>query len=380
MYRIAINGINSKAGGGRSILFNYMKLLDQEKLEDQYFLLTRKGEEFDWISNDNIDVVKLPKYYGKTILSPFIYEFLIDKWLKKKSIDVVFNLCDLIVNSKILQVYLFDWPYAINPESTIWKRMSWKDWFSRKVKLYFLEKRLHRPVVIVAQTPLVKRSLEKLYGLTNVEIAPNAVALDNMAADSEKKFTLPSGKKLLYLTYYYPHKNLEIFIPLAERIKAVESKYRIILTISGNQHPKAEKLLRNIRDQGLDDVIVNVGPIAMADVPSLYKQCDALLMPTLLESFSGTYVEAMFHGIPIFTSDLDFAKTVCGDAACYFDPHDPDDIFRKLDSVFEDTHRMKALTSTGLQVLSDLPDWPQTFRRYQKILRSELKRTPNSER
>ena len=145
MHRIAINGINSKAGGGRSILFNYMKLLDQEKLEDQYFLLTRKGEEFNWISNGNIDVVKLPEYYGMTVLSPFIYEFLIDKWLKKKSIDILFNLCDLVVNSKILQVYLFDWSYAINPESTIWKRMSWKDWFSRKVKLYFLEKRLPPP-------------------------------------------------------------------------------------------------------------------------------------------------------------------------------------------------------------------------------------------
>jgi glycosyltransferase involved in cell wall biosynthesis len=45
-----------------------------------------------------------------------------------------------------------------------------------------------------------------------------------------------------------------------------------------------------------------------------------MLFPTLLESFSGTYIEAMHFGLPIITSDLDFAHTVCGDAAIYCDP------------------------------------------------------------
>lgn len=49
---------------------------------------------------------------------------------------------------------------------------------------------------------------------------------------------------------------------------------------------------------------------------------DALLMPSLLESFSGTYLEAMHFGLPILTSDLDFAREVCHDAALYFDPWD----------------------------------------------------------
>ena len=378
MYRIAINGINTKFGGGKTLLFNYMRLLDQQELADQYFLLTTKGEEFDWLGNNNITVVELPAYNANTFFSPIVYEILIDNYLNKHSIDIVFNLGNLVINTEIPQIYLFQWPYAIYPQSIVWRRMDWKDWFIRKTKLHFLRKRLHRPVVTIAQTPLAKLALEKLYGLTSVEIVPNAVALDNMTAESGRKFALPPGKKLLSLTYYYSHKNLEIFIPLAERIRAVESSYRIILTISGSQHSKAEKLLRNIRDQGLEDVIVNVGPITLDDVPSLYKQCDALLMPTLLESFSGTYVEAMFHGIPIFTSDLDFAKAVCGDAACYFDPDDPDDILIKLDSVLKNTHRTNSLISTGHRVLRNLPDWPQVFSRYQEILHTELKRTSTS--
>jgi len=66
-------------------------------------------------------------------------------------------------------------------------------------------------------------------------------------------------------------------------------------------------------------------------VPSLYAQSDALLMPTLLESFSGTYVEAMFHKIVILTSKLDFAEDVCGESAFYFDPTSPEDILASIE-------------------------------------------------
>lgn len=45
-------------------------------------------------------------------------------------------------------------------------------------------------------------------------------------------------------------------------------------------------------------------------------------MPTLMESFSGTYLEAFHFGTPVLTSDLDFARETCGEAALYFDPTD----------------------------------------------------------
>ena len=374
-HRIAINGINSKVGGGRTILVDYMKGLDQQELEDRYFLLTTKRKEFNWLSNDNITVVNLPAYYANAVLAPVVYEIFINSWLKKNKIDLVFNYGGLIVNTKVLQVYLFNWPYAIYVESVVWKRMQWKDWLKRRVKLHFLKKRLRYPAIIIAQTPVVKRVLEESYNLANVKIVPNSISLENRRTDVGRKFVLPSGKKLLCLTHYYPHKNLEIFLPLAERIRTAKKDYKIIITIDKRQHTNALKLLRDIQEQRLNDIIVNIGAVAMTDLPSLYKACDGLLLPTLLESFSATYVEAMFHGIPIFTSNLDFAKGVCGDSACYFDPLDPDDIFSKLDETLESTHRIKALTDAGQEVLNNFLDPPQVFSCYQEILHSELERT-----
>ena len=101
MYRIAINGINSKAGGGRTILFDYIKHLDRQETGNRYFLLTTEHEDFDWISNGRITVVELPVYYRNTIFAPIIYELIIGNCLDKIKIDVVLNFGDLIINTRI---------------------------------------------------------------------------------------------------------------------------------------------------------------------------------------------------------------------------------------------------------------------------------------
>ncbi|MCY4372828.1 MAG: glycosyltransferase family 4 protein [Spirochaetaceae bacterium] len=373
MYRIAVNGINSKTGGGKSILHNYLTLLDKSVLHDRYLVLTPDPSAFEWISNDHIAIVHVPAWYGKTIASPFVYEVALHRVLARYRIDLVFNMGDLVVHTGIKQVYLFDWSYAIHPTGVVWKLMDRRDWFIRKVKLCLLRRRIRRPAVTIAQTPVAKEALHRLHGLTNVTIVPNAVSLDNLDSASDKTFDLPAGKRLLYLTYYYPHKNLEVLLPVARRIRELGRDYKIIITIDASQHKKSERLLDDIRTQELDAVILNVGPVKMEQVPALYRSCDALLMPTLLESFSGAYVEAMFHRIPIFTSNLNFAKAVCRDAACYFDPHDADDIVSKMDTVFDDPTRSALLVEAGRRVLADLPDWPRTFTLYQDIIRDELR-------
>jgi glycosyltransferase involved in cell wall biosynthesis len=45
-----------------------------------------------------------------------------------------------------------------------------------------------------------------------------------------------------------------------------------------------------------------------------------VVIPSQLESFPLVLWEAMGIGCPIITSDLDFAREACGDAAVYCDP------------------------------------------------------------
>ncbi len=42
------------------------------------------------------------------------------------------------------------------------------------------------------------------------------------------------------------------------------------------------------------------------ELAGYFCNSNALLLPALLESFSATYLEAMYFGLPILTSNLDF--------------------------------------------------------------------------
>ena len=252
------------------------------------------------------------------------------------------------------------------PDSYAWKLLDFKGRVVRYAKLFLFKKYLPKVNKIIAQNDALQKRLELLYGLECVSIIPNAVSLD---AFKEKyyDFGFADGLKLLCLTCYYPHKNLEIFIPLAKLIRNRGLDIKIILTISKSQGKKAEQLLDEIKRNGLSDVIQNIGPVSMDSVPSLYKQTDGLLLPSLLESFSGTYIEAMYYKKPIYTSDFDFASCVCRDAAYYFDPLDAGDILEKILTSRKDLDAMRVKTEIGFCNMKNSPSWSQAFVMYDEL-------------
>ena len=116
----------------------------------------------------------------------------------------------------------------------------------------------------------------------------------------------------------YAHKNLDIVLPTAERLHAMHpGLFRFVLTLPDND------LWRQISDcaqkAGLEELIVNRGPFTVAEAPEMYRQSDLMFLPTRLETFSASYLEAMWCGLPIVTSDLGFARDICGPAALYVD-------------------------------------------------------------
>ena len=163
-----------------------------------------------------------------------------------------------------------------------------------------------------------------------------------LAASTALDIPLPLKKEcksfnLFYLTRYYPHKNLEILMQLFERNRDALEECRLFITIEASQHPLAAKLLKKIEKSGLGSQIINLGPLKQSELPAYFSHVDALIMPTTLESFSGTYLEAMSFECPILTSDLDFARYICGDAALYFDPWAVDSVFEVVQKLRQDS-------------------------------------------
>ena len=357
MARILVNGMSAKSGGGKSILRNLLGALADRDTGHELIVVVPSTDGYREFSSPTLRLVVLKDLASAAGLMSFSL-FGVHRILRDERIDVLFNPSDIPVRTRTKQIFLFDWPYAAFPDSPAWSLSTSRDLLVRRTKLALFKLGLGAIDLMLVQSEVMANQIRKHYRVGKIAIMPNAVSLENLAPrkSSTAQFELPAGFLFLCLSAYYTHKNLEVLLPVAEQIERQGLGLRIVTTIGG-KHPRAKALLDEIEKRGLGNVWTDLGPVAMADVPELYQRCDALLLPTLLESFSGTYVEAMFHRKPILTSNLPFATGVCRDAARYFEPLNPDSILQEMRKIADDVPLRSSLVEKGEQLLAAMPDW-----------------------
>lgn len=219
----------------------------------------------------------------------------------------------------------------------------------------FMRRQLRVTQALMVQTAVVERRFREHYGYAGRTIRCATGVSPELLESAQRAHSPPAyeslrGKlKLLYPTRYYPHKNIEGLVRVFDRFRRELVGVVLILTLRPNEHPRCPALFRSIRRLRLEDRVVNVGPIPFDQMAAYYRFSDALCMPTLLETFGLPYVEAMALELSILTSDLDFAREVCGDAAAYFDPWNPEAIRDAIIAFRDDTGLRERLRAAGRQ-------------------------------
>lgn len=374
MANILVNGLKSKAGGGKVIFDTYLDLLRESDPADSYFILTPDRDAYRHIGTDRIKVVSVPLWARSNLSTVALYRFILPRLLRRHRIDGILNFGDIVIPTDVPQVYNFDWAFAVYPDHVSWRRLSRAEKLLYRAKLHFFEAYLSSATIIMAQTDAIKARLVERYQLKNVVLVPAAATVKNASDAGQTAVGLPDGQvKLFYPANYYPHKNIEILKPVAELLRAQGGQVVIVTTLSPGEHEGARAFLEDVARSGLGDVLINVGRVMPADIPALYEACDGLLMPTLLETFGLPYVEAMHHRRPILTSDLDFAHSVCGDAAVYFDPADPAAIVAAINRVFSDNEIRAKLAERGSERLASMWSWPRVFAEYQSMVAAAMR-------
>lgn len=159
---------------------------------------------------------------------------------------------------------------------------------------------------------------------------------------------LPSfqGTTLLTVTNPYPHKNLSIAIDMAKVLKKKypDFKFRFVFTINKHDYYALPS--------GYEDCFCFIGKVDISECPSLYQQADIMFQPTLLECFTATYAEAMKMDVPILTTNLDFSRGLCGEAAVYYSPMSAEDAAHKAFELANDEHLRRKMINKGHEQLS----------------------------
>ena len=80
----------------------------------------------------------------------------------------------------------------------------------------------------------------------------------------------------------------------------------MVLTVDADNDKLARAFLDKVESLNLSSSIINVGRLERHELEAFYKASYAVVLPTLLESFSGVYAEAMSYKVHISRNDRDF--------------------------------------------------------------------------
>ena len=168
--------------------------------------------------------------------------------------------------------------------------------------------------------------------------------------------------RLLTVASFYPHKNLEVIKKVIPFLKNSGYKIKFFLTLPPEPFNKCFK--------GYEDLVYNLGQLKPSECPGIYRQCDFMFLPSLIECFSANYPEAMIMQKPILTSNLSFAKSICQKAAIYFNPVDPKDIATQIIKLAENKGLQSHLISEGLKRVKYFDSAEDRAKKYLEICHS----------
>jgi glycosyltransferase involved in cell wall biosynthesis len=366
MANIFINALNLSIGGGKNILDNYIRELSIADLTHNYYVLTPNFNSYNRYSKDKLNIIDIESIYKYNIFFIGLYFFKFPLLLKKYKIDLVFNFGDIVIPTSVSQIYFFDWAYAVYSEEYVWRKMSVKDYFIRKTKIFLINKFMDKALLTIAQTKNIADRLMKKFSSQNVIIIPTPVGI--YLSDNNEFYDLKLRRDKKYFFYpasYSTHKNFEIVLSLLKLIKEKNLPYVLVLTLD---FEVASEFLEKIKSSNLDNVI-NLGKVNLELMPSLYKQVDALFFPSLLETYGLPYIEAMAFEKPILTSDLDFAQAICDDVAFYFDPFDAVSILNVMQHYDDDEIQLEERIRKGKAIVETLPHWKQVFLQFEEQIK-----------
>ena len=346
--RLALIAHGLRAGGGISVGKNIIKTLGELAPDVRYFVSFPAGHGYESCI-EGLRSREVIKYCGSgNLISRYCFEFnKLAKHIEMFKPDLILCLGNLLVQGvKFPQLLLVHNPYYVYPR----KHHGSLPMPSRillRIQIQFFKNDLKKAQAILCQTETMESRIRSRFSYQGKTYRmPNAVSkLIELSSPrpspmkSDRWKSIKNKKKLLFLSAYYTHKNFECVLELFQKKRRTLQDYAVIFTFDRNQNKAARELDRIISGDDFHNSVVNVGPIAQENLASYYAESYALFMPSLMESFSATYLEAMHFKLPIITSELDFAREVCGDCAIYCDPWDIESIVSAIRGV--DSRRVK---------------------------------------
>lgn len=154
--------------------------------------------------------------------------------------------------------------------------------------------------------------------------------------DTDKTEQVEDAPYILAVSVWRKHKNfeglLEAFALLRENPEYADFKLMLV----GEEDPRYPDVRAAISRLGLTSSVLTPGAVSDERLDALYAHAALMVVPSFLEGFALTALEALRRGTPVAASDVAALPEVLNGAASYFDPARPEDMAATITTMLSD--------------------------------------------
>jgi len=323
---VLINAANLHGGGGMQVAQSFIiELYNAERL-DYHILVSSEVDQELRLAGLKAHAFRSYKVHdAKGILA------LIDRRYRDElsGYGLVFTVFGPLYRFKkpTISIVGFAQPWIIYPENEISKSLGIVRRLITRLKYWIQLKFYENSDIIVVELNHVRERLKELCSLKHdVYVVNNCVSsvfFDEQTWRSVE-YEPPAGELVIgTVSRDYQHKNLDV-LPKVKKI--LKEKYdvavRFVVTLNDQEW----------RNKSVEfcESIDNAGALSITQCPDFYGKIEGVILPSFLECFSATPIEALSASKPLFLADRPFNRQICSEYATYFDPMDPEDIAEKI--------------------------------------------------
>ncbi len=172
-------------------------------------------------------------------------------------------------------------------------------------------------------------------------------------------------KYLFAIGDFLERKNFHILVQMMAHLKDFK------LLIAGNKERSyGEKVQRTIDELKLNDRVTLLGRVSEEEKQYHFKNCTALVFPSIREGFGLPPIEAMGFGTPVFLANTTSLPEIGGEFAFYWNDFDPKTMAKKVEEGLETFSANKEKYTNELIKQAAKFNWDKAAAEYIKVYKS----------
>ena len=218
------------------------------------------------------------------------------------------------------------------------------------------ESSLERAVCVITDTETVRQELIKDFSLDPARVTAIHLGVDDefdpsaasLGSDTLRRLGLEIGGYGLCVSTLEPRKKIEELLDAWGRLpRSLLQRYPLVLV--GGSGWQNDSLHSKIERGQAEGWLIYLGYVDEAVLPAIYAGAALFLYPSTYEGFGLPPLEAMASGTPVVVAARSCMPEVCGEAAAYVDPDEPDELLGAITLGLTDEAWRSTATRLGLE-------------------------------